>query len=577
MKPDFSGYATRNDLKCSDGRTIRRDAFKDNDGKRVPLVWQHMHDSADNVLGHADLENRADGVYAYCFLNETAAGQNAKELVAHGDINAMSIYANKLVQKGSDVLHGAIREVSLVLSGANPGAMIDTVAIQHADGFIEEQEDEAIITTGTTIEHSDKTPAQNDSGSNDDDEDNRTIGDIIETMTDEQKDVLTYLVDQALGEDQDDAQNTDSADNVAHSAIKEANVKHNVFDSTTVDRGPKLEHSQIKAIFADAETYGTLSESVMAHAQSYGISNIELLFPDAKEMNNPPEFIQKEKPWVQAIVGGTKHTPFAKVRTTFADISGDDARARGYQKGKLKKEEVFKLLRRETTPQTIYKKQKLDRDDVLDITDFDVVSWIKAEMQVKLKEELARAILFGDGRSVTSDDKIQEDHIRPILTDDAFYSIKHTLPKATALADGALIDIVAEAMLDYEGSGSPTFFAHKKVIFDMLHQRDKMGRRLYNTREELANALEVGSIVDVDPMKGLTRTLGASEGGGTSNVLGIIVNMSDYNVGTNKGGEVNFFDDFDIDYNQMKYLYETRLSGALVEPYSAVVIEQKTV
>lgn len=575
MKPDFSGYATRNDLKCSDGRTIRRDAFKDNDGQRVPLVWQHMHDSADNVLGHADLENRADGVYAYCFLNETPAGQNAKELVAHGDINAMSIYANKLIQKGSDVLHGAIREVSLVLSGANPGAMIDTVAIQHSDGFIEEQEDEAIITTGMTIEHGDETPPQNDSGSNDDDEDNRTIGDIIETMTDEQKDVLTYLVDQALGEDEDD-ENSDSADNVAHSATKEANVKHNVFDSTTDDRGSKLEHSQIKAIFAEAESYGTLSESVMAHAQSYGISNIELLFPDAREMNNPPEFIQKEKPWVQAVVGGTKHTPFAKVRTTFADISGDDARARGYQKGKLKKEEVFRLLRRETTPQTIYKKQKLDRDDVLDITDFDVVAWIKAEMQVKLKEELARAILFGDGRSVTSDDKIQEDHIRPILSDDAFYSVKRTLSKDTALGDGALIDIVAESMLDYEGSGSPTFFAHKKVIFDMLHQRDKMGRRLYNTREELANALEVSSIVDVDPMKGLTRTLGASEGGGTANVLGIIVDMSDYNVGTNKGGEVNFFDDFDIDYNQMKYLYETRLSGALVEPYSAVVIEQKT-
>lgn len=574
VKPDFSGYATRNDLKCSDGRTIRRDAFKDNDGQRVPLVWQHMHDSADNVLGHADLENREDGVYAYCFLNETPAGQNAKELVAHGDINAMSIYANKLVQKGSDVLHGAIREVSLVLSGANPGAMIDTVAIQHSDGFVEEQEDEAIITTGMTIEHGDEA-STDDSGSSDDDEDNRTIGDIIETMNDEQKDVLTYLVDQALGEKQDE-ENSEPADNVAHSATKEENVKHNVFDSTAVDRGPKLEHSQVKAIFADAESYGTLSESVMAHAQSYGISNIEMLFPDAKEVNNPPEFIQKEKPWVQAIVGATKHTPFAKVRTTFADISGDDARARGYQKGKLKKEEVFKLLRRETTPQTIYKKQKLDRDDILDITDFDVVSWIKAEMQVKLKEELARAILFGDGRSVTSDDKIQEDHIRPILSDDAFYSVKHTIPKGTSLADGALIDIVAEAMLDYEGTGSPTFFAHKKVIFDMMHQRDKMGRRLYNTREELANALEVGSIVDVDPMKGLTRTLGASEGGGTANVLGIVVNMGDYNIGTNKGGEVNFFDDFDIDYNQMKYLYETRLSGALVEPYSAVVIEQKT-
>lgn len=576
MKPDFSGYATRNDLKCSDGRTIRRDAFKDNDGQRVPLVWQHMHDSADNVLGHADLENRADGVYAYCFLNETPAGQNAKELVAHGDINAMSIYANKLVQKGSDVLHGAIREVSLVLSGANPGAMIDTVAIQHSDGFVEEQEDEAIITTGMTIEHGDDTSAQNDPGSNDDDEGDRTIGDIIETMTDEQKDVLTYLVDQALSKEQDDDENSAPANNVAHSATKEVNVKHNVFDSTVGDRGLKLEHSQIKAIFAEAESYGTLSESVMAHAQSYGISNIELLFPDAKELNNPPEFIQKEKPWVQAIVGGTKHTPFAKVRTTFADISGDDARARGYQKGKLKKEEVFKLLRRETTPQTIYKKQKLDRDDIVDITDFDVVSWIKAEMQVKLKEELARAILFGDGRSVTSDDKIQEDHIRPILFDDAFYSIKHTLSKDTVLTDGALIDIIAESMLDYEGSGSPTFFAHKKVIFDMLHQRDKMGRRLYNTREELANALEVGSIVDVDPMKDLTRTLSASEGGGTTNVLGIIVNMSDYNIGTNKGGEVNFFDDFDIDYNQKKYLYETRLSGALVEPYSAVVIEQKT-
>lgn len=575
VKPDFSGYATRNDLKCSDGRTIRRDAFKDNDGQRVPLVWQHMHDSADNVLGHADLENREDGVYAYCFLNETPAGQNARELVAHGDINAMSIYANKLIQKGSDVLHGAIREVSLVLSGANPGAMIDTVAIQHSDGFVEEQEDEAIITTGMTIEHGDGT-STDDSGSRDDDDDNRTIGDIIETMNNEQKDVLTYLVDQALGEKQNDEDDSATADNVSHSATKEENVKRNVFDSTAVDSGPTLEHSQIKAIFADAESYGTLSESVMAHAQSYGISNIELLFPEAQDVHNPPEFVQKEKPWVQAVVGGTKHTPFAKVRATFADISGDDARARGYQKGKLKKEEVFRLIRRETTPQTIYKKQKLDRDDITDITSFDVVSWIKAEMQVKLKEELARAILFGDGRSVTSDDKIQEDHIRPILSDDAFYSVKHTISKDQSLADGALIDIVAEAMLDYEGSGNPTFFAHKKVIFDMLHQRDKMGRRLYNTREELANALEVGDVVDVDPMKGLTRTLGASEGGGTSNVLGIVVNMGDYNIGTNKGGEVNFFDDFDIDYNQMKYLYETRLSGALVEPYSAVVIEQKT-
>lgn len=574
VKPDFSGYATRNDLKCSDGRTIRRDAFKDDDGQRVPLVWQHMHDSADNVLGHADLENREDGVYAYCFLNETSAGQNAKELVAHGDINAMSIYANKLVQKGSDVLHGAIREVSLVLSGANPGAKIDTVAIQHSDGFVEEQEDEAIITTGMTITHGDEA-STDDSGSSDD-EDNRTIGDIIETMNDEQKDVLTYLVDQAIGEEQKNEDNSAPADNVAHSATKEENVKHNVFDSTAADRGPKLEHSQIKAIFAEAESYGTLSESVMAHAQSYGISNIELLFPEAQDVHNPPEFVQKEKPWVQAVVGGTKHTPFAKVRATFADISGDDARARGYEKGKLKKEEVFRLIRRETTPQTIYKKQKLDRDDVTDITSFDVVSWIKAEMQVKLKEELARAILFGDGRSVASDDKIQEDHIRPILSDDAFYSVKHTISKGQSLADGALIDIVAEAMLDYEGSGSPTFFAHKKVIFDMLHQRDKMGRRLYNTREELANALEVSDVVDVDPMKGLTRTLGASEGGGTANVLGIVVNMSDYNIGTNKGGEVNFFDDFDIDYNQMKYLYETRLSGALVEPYSAVVIEQKT-
>lgn len=575
VKPDFSGYATRNDLKCSDGRTIRRDAFKDNDGQRVPLVWQHMHDSADNVLGHADLENRDDGVYAYCFLNETPAGQNARELVAHGDISAMSIYANKLIQKGSDVLHGAIREVSLVLSGANPGAMIDTVAIQHSDGFVEEQEDEAIITTGMTIEHGDGT-STDDSGSSDDDEDNRTIGDIIETMNDEQKDVLTYLVDQALGEKQNEEDDSAPADNVSHSATKEENMKHNVFDSTAVDRGPKLEHSQIAAIFSEAESYGTLSESVMAHAQSYGISNIEMLFPDAQDVHNPPEFVQKEKPWVQAVVGGTKHTPFAKVRATFADISGDDARARGYQKGKLKKEEVFRLIRRETTPQTIYKKQKLDRDDVIDITSFDVVSWIKAEMQVKLKEELARAILFGDGRSVTSDDKIQEDHIRPILSDDAFYSVKHTISKDQSLGDGALIDIVAEAMLDYEGTGSPTFFAHKKVIFDMMHQRDKMGRRLYNTREELANALEVSDIVDVDPMKGLTRTLGASEGGGTTNVLGIVVNMSDYNIGTNKGGEVNFFDDFDIDYNQMKYLYETRLSGALVEPYSAVVIEQKT-
>lgn len=570
MKFDFSGYVTKNDLKCSDGRVIRHGAFADCDGDKVPLVWQHMHNDASNVLGHVLLENRDDGVYGYASFNETPAAQNGKELVAHGDITAMSIYANNLVHQGHDVTHGRIREVSLVLSGANPGAVIDTIAIQHSDGFVEENEDEAIITTGETLELS---HADDDPDDDTDKDDDLTIQDVVDTMNDQQKDVLVYLVDQALGKKGDEMQQSEESE--------EETLKKNVFDGTNNEAATAtLSHSQIEAIFKEAPQYGTLSESVMAHANNYGIKDIETLFPDAKELNNPPEFLQKQRPWVQKVLGGTHHTPFAKVKTTFADLSGDkspdkiaeEARARGYKKGNLKKEEVFSLLRREHSPQTIYKKQKLDRDDILDITDFDVVVWIKAEMRRMLDEELARAILIGDGRSAVSEDKIEETHIRSILNDDELYSIKSTADKDVSMTGEELVDFIKLSMLDFEGSGTPSLFMHKRTVFDMLQAKDKMGRKLWSSRSELANELEVSEIIDVPYMKGLKRSTDSAE----NNVFGIVVDLSDYNIGTNRGGEVNFFDDFDLDYNQYKYLFETRLSGALIKPWSAVVIEQAT-
>ena len=586
MEYDFSGYATKNDLKCSDGRTIRKGAFKDNDGTRVPLVWQHMHDDPDNVLGHALLENRQDGVYAYCKFNSSPSGLQAKELVRHGDISALSIYANKLVQRGGDVLHGAIREVSLVLSGANPGAMIDNVSLRHGDD-IETLEDEAIIYSGETLAHAgeedpeaeqptQETEPQTDQEKEPEVADEKTVGDVFETLNEEQKNVVYYMiaqaVDQALAGEFDDVEDTTQDEELAQSGINYGGtMRHNVFDGTGSYAAPSFSHSEIEAVFADAARVGSLKESVLAHAAQYGIENIDILFPDAKNITESPEFLARRMEWVNGVLGETHHTPFSRIKSTVADITADEARARGYVKGNLKKEEVIKLLKRVTTPTTIYKKQKLDRDDILDIKDFDVVTWLKAEMRIMLDEELARAILIGDGREAEHPDKIDEDCIRPIWTDDEMYA-HHVFLDSTVDAQG-FIDAVVRSRKEYRGSGSPVLYTSSDVLTDMLLLKDKMGRNLYENEDALAAALRVARIVEVEPMTGASRTHDVH---GNVNLMAIIVNLKDYNVGTDQGGEVSMFDNFDIDYNQQKYLLEARCSGALTMPKSAIIVEKKT-
>ena len=564
-KFDFSGWATRVNLKCSDGRTIMKDAFKSNDGQTVPLVWNHQHDDPNEVLGHALLENRDEGVYAYCKFNDTESGKTAKLLVQHGDVNALSIYANQLKQSMSNVIHGNIREVSLVLAGANPGAFIDSV-IKHG----EEIDEEAIIYTGEELEicHADdkedeKTLAENSE---------KSIKDVFDTFTEEQKNAVYALVGAALQTD-----NEDDNDNEDDEGGTE--MKHNVFDNDD-NHENTLTHDAMTAIINDGKRYGSLKESFLAHAEEYGIKQIDYLFPDAKNPNTPPEFIKRDTGWVSKVINGTHHTPFSRIKSVFADITEDDARARGYIKGKLKKEEVFSLLKRTTTPTTIYKKQKLDRDDTIDITDFDVVSWLKSEMRMMLDEEIARAILVGDGRLASSDDKINEQNIRPIWTDADLYTIKSIVP-ATASATGEdtakeFIKAVIRSRKTYKGSGNPTLFTTEDVVTDCLLVEDGVGRRIYNSVNDLATALRVKEIVTAEVMEGLTRS--TSEGGKnyTNTLMGIIVNLSDYNVGADKGGAINMFDDFDIDYNQQKYLIETRCSGALIKPYSAIALETRT-
>ena len=587
MEYDFSGWATKANLKCSDGRTIMKDAFKENDGKRVPLVWNHQHNDPDNVLGHALLENRDEGVYAYCKFNESESGKTAKLLVQHGDVNALSIYANQLKQNMNNVLHGNIREVSLVLAGANPGASIDSI-IMHG----EESDEEVIIYTGEELEltHAGCSTKKNDnkepdkkepekkesdkdeSDKKEDDktdekksDDEKTIGDVINSFTEEQKTVMYALIGKALEEN----------DNKKDSEGGNENMKHNVFDQDEKKENV-LSHSDMETIISDAKRYGSLKESFLAHAQTYGIENIDYLFPEAKSLNTPPEFIKREMGWVQKVMGSVHHTPFSRIKSMFADITEDDARARGYIKGKLKKEEVFSLLKRTTTPTTIYKKQKLDRDDVIDITDFDVVAWLKSEMRMMLDEEIARAILVGDGRLSSSDDKINEQNIRPIWTDADLYTIKSVI-NVSASATGAeiaeeFIDQSVRAMKNYKGSGSPVCFTTDDMITECLLLKDANGRRIYKDVNEIATAMRVSSIVSVPVMEGLTRTSGSD----TFTLKAIIVNLNDYNVGADKGGAVNMFDDFDIDYNQQKYLIETRCSGALIKPYSAIALETKT-
>lgn len=567
-KYDFSGWATKNDLKCSDGRIIRRDAFKDNDGQTVPLVWNHQHNDPLNVLGHALLENRAEGVYAYCTFNDTPAGNNAKMLVEHGDVSALSIYANRLKQDQGNVTHGVIREVSLVLAGANPGAFIDSI-MRHG----ESSDEEAVIYTGEnlSLEHGEK--EDNMENGNE-----KTIKDVVDSMTEEQRNVMYALIGQAL----EDVKHSDDAEEHEQKNKNEEGdeneMKHNVFDNQNKNNAKDtLTHAEMTAILTDAKRYGSLKESVLQHKETFGIENINMLFPDYKNMNVPPEFIKRDTGWVAQVMNGVSHTPFSRIKSVFADITADEARARGYMKGNLKKEEVFTLLKRTTDPQTIYKKQKLHRDDVIDITSFDVVAWIKAEMRMMLDEEIARAILVGDGRLSSSDDKIKETNIRPIYKEEALYVVNTVLDKQTD-ADKrakAFIRAAIKARKDYQGSGEPTLFCSEDLLTDLLLLEDGQGRVIYESEARLATALRVKNIVTVPVMEGLHRMNNATGVQAECNLLGIIVNLRDYNVGADKGGAINMFEDFDIDYNAQKYLIETRCSGALVKPYSAIVIEEK--
>ena len=574
---DFSGWATRNDLKCSDGRTIRKDAFKDNNGQKVPLVWNHQHNDPLNILGHALLENRQEGVYAYCTFNETEAGQNAKLLVEHGDVSALSIYANQLKQRGSDVIHGAIREVSLVLAGANPGAFIDSV-ICHG----EESEEEAIIYTGEDIslfhaecdkkeETKEEKPVENEKKTTESEkkttDSEETVGEVLDTLNEKQKTAVFALIAQAL----------ENADNSNDDDAEEKEMKHNVLDQDETMKENVLSHSDIESILSDAKRSGSLKESFLAHTATYGIDQIDTLFPEPKSMNTPPEFIKRDMDWVAGVINGVHHTPFSRLKSMFANITEDEARAKGYIKGNLKKEEVFTLLKRTTTPTTIYKKQKLDRDDILDITDFDVVAWIKGEMRMMLDEEIARAILVGDGRLTSDDDHIPEQNIRPVWKDDDLYTIKTKITVSTTATDDdkakAMIKAAVKSRKNYKGSGNPVLYTTEDFLTNCLLLEDTQGYRLYKSEQDVATAMRVSKIVTVPVMEGLTRTDSESK---TRTLMGIIVNLKDYNVGADKGGAVNMFDDFDIDYNQQKYLMETRCSGALIKPYSAIALEMVT-
>ena len=605
MDYDFSGYATRNDIQCSDGRVIRKDAFKDQDHKKVPLVYMHDHMSVSNVLGHCLLENREDGMYVYGKFNETPEGLHAKASVKNGDVQALSIYANRLKQYGNNVVHGAIREVSLVLAGANPGAYIDTVMI-HSDDDTEEAEIQFVDETPSVMFHSEelveeeteeKKPAEGDDtlshaesekkeeGSMPENQntnsssDEKTVQDVIDSMNEEQKNVLYALVGMAAEGDVDDTTDEEDQD-----------MKHNVFEG---DNGTNsLAHAEDFAeILRDAKRYGSLKESALQHGYEdltvddvishadgdYGIGNIDYLFPDYRNVTNQPGFVSRKMDWVSGVMSAVGHTPFARIRTIFADITEDEARAKGYMKGKLKKEEFFSLIRRTTDPQTIYKKQKLDRDDVIDITDFDVVAWLKAEMRTMLDEEIARAILVGDGRLGSDEDKIHDSHVRPIWTDDDFYTIKADVEVASAATEDdiakAVIRAAIKARKDYMGSGNPVFYTTEDMLTSMLLLTDNEGRDLYTDENQLARKLRVSRIVTVPVMEGLERDGKGSLTGKKLKLQGLIVNLADYNVGADRGGAVNMFDDFDIDYNQQKYLIETRCSGALTKPYSAIAVE----
>ena len=610
---DFSGWVTRNDIKCTDGRIIRHGAFKDQDGQRVPLVWMHQHSGIENVLGNVLLQDRPEGTYGYGSLNDSEGADMARIILKHDDVTAMSIYANQIISNGADVVHGTIREVSLVLAGANPGARIDEVVV-HGDG-ISDDELYCVNAEDNTLKHSDTasiefepvddiishadTKKEDDVPQNKQDSDNikknseeMTIDDVVATMNEDQKTALYYLVGQALEQQNSGNSNSsgdsETSDNTTDDTNKKEDaVKHNVFDSASDAKNSNdvIIHDALGSIINDAkdgysmrkvfDSYVSNSEygDEIKHAATYGVEPVDYLFPDAKTITNTPEFIQRDSGWVSQLMNRVHHTPFSRIKSVFADITADEARARGYMKGKLKKEEVFTLLKRTTTPTTIYKKQKMDRDDVIDITDFDVIAWLKGEMRMMLDEEIARAILIGDGRPTSDDDHIPEDHIRPIWKDSELYTINSVIELEGSETEDdiakSFIRTAIKARKDYKGSGNPILFTTEDFLTDMLLLEDKIGHPLYDSVEKLATKLRVSQIVTVEVMEDATRSVDAK----TRTLMGIIVNPADYNIGADRGGAVNMFDDFDIDYNQQKYLIETRCSGALIKPYSAIAIE----
>lgn len=569
MKYDFSGYATRNGIRCSDGRTIMKDAFIENDGTTVPLVWQHDHSDPSNILGHCKLENRPDGVYAFGVFNDTPAARDAKMAVRHGDINAMSIYANHVKQESGLVQHGNIREVSLVLSGANPGAFIDNVTIAHGDE-VATLDDEVIIFSGQEFAHADSKEetkekeapmAEETTGTkNNKSEEDMTVQDVLDTLTPIQQKVVYALIGMAAEGDSGEEVEQSEGDYGMYNAF-ESN------EDTEIRHADEFVHEELDAVFADARRNGRLSDSVISHAQNYGITNIDVLFPDAQAIRNTPDFYGRRTEWVNSVLNNTQHVPFSRIKSMYADITADEARARGYtldrDNNKRKIEEVFNVLKRVTTPQTVYKKQKLDRDDIIDITSFDVVAWLKQEMRIMLDEEIARAVLVGDGRPVSDESKIRTDSIRPIAFDDDVYTIKVDVTDPTDVT--AMIDQVTQAQENYRGSGSPTFFASPSLVAKMMTQRDQLNHRMYSTRNDLASELSVSNIVDVPILDTAKSTDGKP-------VLGIIGNLKDYTIGADRGGNVSMFDDFDIDFNQQKYLMETRCSGAITLPKSFIAI-----
>lgn len=613
-KFDFSGYATKNDLKCADGRTIRKNAFADCDGAKVPLVWNHKHGTPGDVLGHAILENREDGVYTYGTFNDSESGKTARELVRHGDITALSIYANQLVQKGGDVLHGMIREVSLCLSGANPGARIENLSFEH--DYNEDSDDfEALLFNGENIElvhaeaeepvaveekkeeveekkeeaelaHASEEKKEEEPMAN---ENEKTVKDVWDTLTEEQKNVVYYMIGQALEENGGKA-----------AEGEEEEMSHNMFEGDTAQN--TLTHAEINeamaTVIADAKKYGSLkdsyehhmSEGVLAHAidttgmtlpsmtneayadtanggPGYGVNGVDMLFPEARAISNIPEYIGRDMDWVNAVLNSVHKTPWSRIKSVFANITEDEARAKGYLKGNQKKNEFFSLMKRTTIPQTIYKKQKMDRDDIVDITDMDVVAWIKSEMRMMLNEELARAILIGDGRLISDEAKISEDHIRPIVSDAPLFTIKTTVAVGDDDEKTAknFMKAAVRARKDYKGSGNPVLYTTEEVLTEMLLIEDGIGHPMYKSEAEVATALRVSRIVTVPVMEGFKNA-------SNQDLMGIIVNLKDYNIGADKGGEVNMFDDFNIDYNQYIYLIETRCSGALIKPYSAIAL-----